>query len=171
MKPIGVIHTPYRGVTEGVPIQGRLSPLTAGTVEIYAEYREAMKDLNGFSHTILIYYFHESTSEKLTVTPYMDSEPRGTFATRSPHRPNHIGITLVELLSVRDGTLEVRGVDMIDGTPLLDIKPYNPVFDTPGPDAPLRTGWMSPYITGTLKPRTLHTGSLNEWLHEEKNNE
>lgn len=171
LKPIGIVHTPYHDVTDGVPIQGRLSPQTEGKVEVFPEYREACRDLEGFSHIILVYHFHKSIIERLVARPYMDTEIRGMFSIRSPHRPNHLGITLVELLKCGEGILEVRGVDMIEGTPLLDIKPYSPVFDTPGPGAPVRIGWMSKYMSGELKPKTLQTKSHDEWLNKEKADE
>jgi len=171
LKSVGRIRTPYRDAADNVPIQGRLAPRSEGTVEVFPEYREACRDLIGFSHVILIYYFHASTIERLAARPYMDAEVRGVFSIRSPHRPNHIGITLVELLGNAGGVLQVRGVDMIDGTPLLDIKPYNPVFDAPGPEDRIRIGWMSKYKSGEAVPRTLRTGSRSEWLHEEKTDE
>ncbi len=171
LKPIGIVHTPYRDVTDGVPIQGRLAPRSEGRVEVFPEYRDACRDLEGFSHVILVYHFHRSTTERLVAKPYMDTEVRGVFSIRSPHRPNHIGITLVELLKCSEGVLEVRGVDMIEGTPILDIKPYNPVFDSPDPEAEIRIGWMSKYMNGESDPRTLHTRSRGEWLHREKTDE
>ena len=171
LKPGGLIRTPYRDAADNVPIQGRLAPQSETMVDVFPEYRESCRDLEGFSHVILIYYFHASTIERLADRPYMDTEARGIFSVRSPHRPNHIGITLVELLGNAEGVLQVRGVDMIDGTPLLDIKPYNPLFDAPGPEAEIRIGWMSKYMNGESGPRILRIANRSEWLHEEKTDE
>ena len=126
--PIGVIRTPFaRG--EGAPIQGTLAPDMPGSVEIAPEYEAALADLDGFSHIHLIYAFHRSSGYDDVVVPFMDTVERGLFATRAPRRPNPIGLTVVRLLAVEGRTLQVSGVDMIDGTPLLDIKPYIPRVD------------------------------------------
>ena len=127
-KPIGVIHSPFKGAS-GVPIQSSAAKGVRGRVKVFSEYREGLKDLDGFSHIILIYHFHQSTSYKLTVKPYMDSELHGIFATRAPARPNPIGISVVRLIRIEGCTLHIQDVDIIDGTPLLDIKPYVPQFD------------------------------------------
>ena len=127
-KPIGIIHTSFTR-QEGTPIQSKMSLGNRGTVEILPQYKEGLKDLDGFDRVYLIYQFNGIKEGKLTVTPYLDDQPRGIFATRSPCRPNPIGISCVRLLSVKDGILEVEDVDMLDGTPLIDIKPYNPRFD------------------------------------------
>ena len=129
MKPIGVIMSPFRDVSDNVPIQGALSPDTEAVIKVYNEYAQGLRDLGGFSHIILIYAFHKCHGSLLTVRPYMDTETRGVFSTRSPHRPNHIGITTVKLVSIDDNSLRVTGIDVVDGTPLLDIKPYVEGFD------------------------------------------
>jgi tRNA (adenine37-N6)-methyltransferase len=162
LGPIGILRTPYRDVADNVPIQGRMAPDAQGRIELYPEYAQGCRDLDGFSHLILVYYFHASTEAKLIVKPYMDTETRGVFATRFPHRPNHIGLTLVELVSFDGSTLIVHGVDMVDGTPLLDIKPFCPAFDSPG-GAPVRTGWMEKYLNGERTPETVRTANREQW--------
>jgi tRNA-Thr(GGU) m(6)t(6)A37 methyltransferase TsaA len=147
-RPIGVIHTPFRKI-EGMPIQPSGAAGIRGTVDMYPEYAEGLKDLDGFSHIILIYHFHESSGFKLIVTPFLDSEPRGLFATRAPKRPNPIGISAVRLLHIKGSTLHVQHVDILDGTPLLDIKPYVPEFDR---QPRFRLGWLGK-AKGKVKKR------------------
>jgi len=138
LKPIGVIHSPFEDLA-GMPIQPAGAIGLNGTVEIFAEYRDGLKDLEGFSHIILLYYFHLGRGFKLHVVPYLDTEPRGVFATRAPRRPNSIGLSVVRLEMIRDGVLHIQNVDILDGTPLLDIKPYVTEFDT---QVEVRTGWL-----------------------------
>jgi len=138
LKPIGVIHTPFVK-PEGMPIQPAGAAGVTGTVEVFEEYREGLKDLDGFSHVILLYHFHRSQGFKLHVLPFMDKHPRGVFATRAPKRPNPIGLSVVQLDKIESRVLHVRNVDILDGTPLLDIKPYVPEFDK---CANVRTGWL-----------------------------
>jgi tRNA-Thr(GGU) m(6)t(6)A37 methyltransferase TsaA len=137
-KPIGTIRTPFRK-TEGMPVQPVGAAGVKGTVEVFEEFAEGLKDLGGFSHIMLLYHFHQSTGYKLTVTPFLDTQPRGLFATRAPKRPNGIGLSVVRLLRVEGATLHVENVDILDGTPLLDIKPYVPEFDQ---QVDIRTGWL-----------------------------
>ncbi len=136
MHPIGTIHSPFTDKSQ-TPIQASRSQ-TTGFVEIYPEFAEGLQDLEGFSHIILFYVFHESTGYSLHVKPFLDDQERGLFATRYPARPNPIGFSVVRLISQIGSVLEVEGVDMLDGTPLLDIKPYVPDFDI-RTDA--RSGW------------------------------
>lgn len=166
IRPIGVIRTPFAGVEDGVPIQGRLVPDTPGEVHVYPEFREGLIDLDGFSHVFLIYVFHRTAVMKLRARPYLDTKERGVFAIRSPHRPNRIGLTLVELLSIEEGLLRVAGVDMLDGTPLVDIKPYNPKFDAIVDGVTIRTGWMKDKALDDYK-FDVRTCSRKQWLHEE----
>ena len=137
-RPIGVIHSPFQDLS-GMPIQPTGEASAPGTVEIFPEFEDGLKDLDGFSHVILIYYLHKVSGAKLTVTPFLDSEPRGIFATRAPTRPNPIGLSVVRLLGIEGNMLRVENLDILDGTPLLDIKPYVPEFDY-RPEA--RTGWL-----------------------------
>lgn len=134
--PIGLIHSPFREKEE-TPIQAARSR-AIGQVEVYSQFIDGLAGLEGFSHLILLYVFHRSEGYSLKVTPFLDDEEHGLFATRHPHRPNPIGLSIVRLLK-RDGNiLEIEGVDVLDGTPLLDIKPYVPDFDL---RTNARTGW------------------------------
>jgi tRNA-Thr(GGU) m(6)t(6)A37 methyltransferase TsaA len=136
MRPIGVIHSPFTE-KEQTPIQPSRS-LAIGVVEVHPEFAVGLEHLEGFSHIILLYAFHASTGYSLTVKPFLDDQEHGLFATRHPYRPNPLGLSIVKLLFHRDNTLTVEGVDVLDGTPLLDIKPYVPEFDL---RADARTGW------------------------------
>lgn len=127
-EPIGVVRSPFTETT-GMPIQGVAAEDVAGRVEILPAYRDGLRDIEGFSHLILLYHLHLSWGPELTVTPFLDDEPRGVFATRSPRRPNPIGLSTVRLVGVDGSTLHIEDVDIVDGTPLLDIKPYVPHFD------------------------------------------
>jgi tRNA (adenine37-N6)-methyltransferase len=127
-KPIGVIHSPFKK-PEGTPIQPAGASGVNGIVEIYPEYAQGLKDIEGFSHIILLYHFHLSGAGTLLVRPYMDDEMHGVFAMRGPSRPNAIGISVVRLVRVEKNKLHIQDVDVVDGTPLLDIKPYIPEFD------------------------------------------
>lgn len=137
--PIGVIYTPFDR-PQGMPIQAAYAPDVRGTVELDPAYAAGLKDLDGFSHIILLYHFHRSTGYALRVRPYLDDEERGLFAVRAPRRPNPIGLSVVELERIEGNVLYVRGVDMLDGTPLLDIKPFVPAFDSP---VATRIGWLA----------------------------
>ena len=126
--PIGIIHSPYREI-EGMPIQPCGAIGVAGTVEVKCEFAGGLKDINGFSHIILIYHFHISKEYSLEVIPFLDDHPKGVFATRTPKRPNPIGLSIVKLIKVEDNILHIEDVDILDNTPLLDIKPYVSIFD------------------------------------------
>jgi tRNA-Thr(GGU) m(6)t(6)A37 methyltransferase TsaA len=138
LKSIGVIHSPFKELT-GMPIQPAGARGVKGSVEIFEEYRDGLKDLDGFSHIILLYHYHRSQGFKLHVVPYMDTEIHGVFATRAPRRPNAIGLSVVQLNRIQDGLLQIENVDVLDETPLLDIKPYVPEFDA---QVNVRTGWL-----------------------------
>ncbi len=137
-QPVGLIHTPFKK-TEGMPIQPAGARGVCGTVEVFPEYAEGLQDLGGFSHIMLLYHFHRSTDSPMLVTPFMDSHPRGVFATRAPNRPNPIGISVVKLIKIEGRNLHVENVDVLNETPLLDIKPYVPEFDHHQAD---RIGWL-----------------------------
>jgi len=137
-RPIGVLHTPFHEPA-GMPIQPSGAGGVCGTAELYPEFVAGLQDLAGFSHIILLYHFHRAPAPKLTVTPFLDTETRGIFATRAPARPNPIGLSIVRLLRCEGATLILENMDMLDGTPLLDIKPYVPAFD--GFTAE-RIGWL-----------------------------
>jgi len=138
-RPIGIIHSPFTEI-EGMPIQPTGASGIRGSVEVFPEFTAGLKDLDGFSHVILLYHFHQVREVKLVVTPFMDPQPRGVFATRAPKRPNPIGLSIVKLLSIEQNVLHVENVDILDGTPLLDIKPYVPEFDHHPAD---RVGWLA----------------------------
>ena len=125
MKPIGIIRTPFTELA-GMPNQPSAAAGIEGTIEVYDEFREGLAGLDGYSHISILFYFHRSSGYSLRVIPFMDTKPRGLFATRAPRRPNQIGLSVVRLKSVRGAVLEVCDVDMLDGTPLLDIKPWFP---------------------------------------------
>ena len=136
--PIGIIHSPFRK-PENMPIQPAGAAGVKGTVEVFEDFHSGLKDLDGFSHVILLYHFHRSHSFNLEIVPFMDSQPRGLFATRAPKRPNPIGLSIVQLNKIENGVLHIQNVDILDGTPLLDIKPYIPEFDA---HSEVRTGWL-----------------------------
>ena len=127
-KPIGVIHTPYKEKA-GMPIQAVFGDGVEGTIEVFDEYAAGLDDLEGISHVFLIYVFHRSQGFKLKITPFRDNCERGLFATRAPKRPNPIGLSIVRILGVEGNVIRVADLDMLDGTPLLDIKPFNPAID------------------------------------------
>jgi tRNA-Thr(GGU) m(6)t(6)A37 methyltransferase TsaA len=136
--PIGIIHSPF-SEPEGMPIQPTAAKSIKGTVEVFKAFQRGLKDLDGFSHVILLYHFHRSHGFSLHVVPFMDSKLRGLFATRAPKRPNPIGLSVVRLDKIKGSVLHIRNVDILDGTPLLDIKPYVPKFDAP---MKVRIGWL-----------------------------
>ena len=137
-RPIGIIHTPFKDIV-GTPIQPAGAEGIQGTVEMFSEYGPGLKDIEGFSHIILVYHFHLAKEYSPEVKPFLDEATHGLFATRSPSRPNPIGVSVVRLIEVKGSLLEIEGVDIVDNTPLLDIKPYVPDFDRrPGE----RIGWL-----------------------------
>jgi tRNA-Thr(GGU) m(6)t(6)A37 methyltransferase TsaA len=137
--PVGVIRSPFVG-TEGMPIQPTSGASAPGRAEVFPEYAEGLRDLDGFSHLILLYHLHEVGRVALTVTPFLGDRDRGLFATRAPTRPNPIGLSIVELVRIEEHTLHLARIDVLDGTPLLDIKPYVPEFDQP---QNVRSGWIA----------------------------
>ena len=137
-EPIGTIRTPFQSV-EDMPIQPIGADSVRGTVELRPEHAEGLADLEGFSHLILLYHFHRVGPPRLRVTPFLDDRPHGVFATRAPTRPNPIGLSVVRLVGIDGPILTVENVDVLDGTPLLDVKPYVPRFDAPQADA---VGWL-----------------------------
>jgi len=148
-KPIGIIHSPFTS-PKGVPIQPSGAKGIKGTVEIAPAYRAGIKDLEGFSHIILLYHFHLSRGFSLEVKPFMDDVVRGVFATRAPKRPNPIGLSVVRLTKVENFALHIENVDVIDGTPLLDIKPYIPSADVHNVE---RTGWLTDKLSEMRKKK------------------
>jgi len=138
MKPIGFVRSPY-SETSQIPKGCGTKHDAEGVLEILPEFAEGLKDIEGFSHLFVIWAFHRSEGFKLLGTPPTDDRPHGVFATRSPRRPNPIGLTVVELVQREGNRLNVRGVDMLDGTPILDIKPYLSSIS----DEKLKRGWLA----------------------------
>ena len=139
MTPIGRIHSPHREA-KGTPIQPRWADAVKGTVEVFQEHVPGLRDLEGFDRIWLLYWFDRVTGPQLEVVPYRDTQTRGVFATRAPCRPNPIGLSCVRLLRIEEAVLEVADLDVLDGTPLLDIKPYIPDCDV---FSVKRVGWWS----------------------------
>ena len=139
-EPIGVVRSPYTTL-DGMPLQTVASPEVEATVALHERVHGALRDLDGFSHVWLIVHLHRVDGWAPEVVPFLDDDrPRGVLATRSPRHPNPIGLSLVELVSVDAGALRIRGVDLLDGTPVLDVKPYVPLFDA---REDVRTGWFA----------------------------
>ena len=136
--PIGTVHSPFPDPV-GVPIQPSRSDGAEGTVEVLPKFEDGLADLDGFSHIVLVTWLHRSEGYRLRTVPFLDTEKRGLFSTRSPRRPNPIGLSVVRLLSVSGCTLKVADLDLVDGTPVLDIKPYLEEFDR-RPE--FRSGWL-----------------------------
>ena len=138
ISPIGVIQTPFDNL-EGMPIQPSGAKEIAGTIILEPEYEEGLDDIDGFSHLILLYMFHKSRGFNLKVKPFLDNQQRGLFSTRAPRRPNAIGLSIVQLIKREGCRLSVKGVDVLNNTPLIDIKPYVPKFDV---KKDTRCGWL-----------------------------
>ena len=145
LQPIGIIHSPFTG-PGGTPVQSALAGDVQATVEVYPQYSEGLQDLEGFSHLILLFHCHRTGKFSLKVVPFLDSVPRGVFATRAPSRPNAIGFSIVHLISRSANILTIREVDILDGTPLLDIKPYIEDFDV---RRDTRKGWLESRVGGS----------------------
>jgi tRNA-Thr(GGU) m(6)t(6)A37 methyltransferase TsaA len=137
-RPIGTIYSPFNRL-EDMPIQPTSDVSGSGIIEIFAEFVDGLKDLEGFSHLYLLYHFHKVRQSNLAVTPFLDVEPRGIFATRAPSRPNPVGLSLVELVRIENNLIYVERVDVLNKTPLLDIKPYIPEFEH---IHDVRIGWL-----------------------------
>ncbi len=137
-SPIGIIHSPFKQ-PKGTPIQPTAAKGIKGKIEIFDEYVEALKDLEGFSYIFLIYHFHLAKKFSPLVKPFMDNKFHGLFATRAPVRPNPIGLSVVKLIKIEKNIIYIEDVDILDNTPLLDIKPYVPEFDIRYPE---KIGWL-----------------------------
>ena len=141
LKQIATIHSPFCDLVN-MPVQPKGAKEEYATIEFEEEYEEGLKDLDGFSHVYLIYHFHKVKEPKLSVVPFNDktNTPRGVFSTRTPMHPNSMGLSVVELVKVEGNIVTIKGVDILDGTPLLDIKPYIENFDKV--EGEIRSGWM-----------------------------
>jgi tRNA-Thr(GGU) m(6)t(6)A37 methyltransferase TsaA len=149
-KPIGYIRSPFHDIAD-MPIQPGGAKGIAGTIEINPQYTEGLRDLKGFSHVILIYHFHLSKGFSLKVKPFLDKKPKGVFATRAPKRPNPVGISIVRLKRIKGNILHIENIDVVDRTPLLDIKPYVPEFDAPEVK---KIGWLSQKVKKVYRTRS-----------------
>jgi tRNA-Thr(GGU) m(6)t(6)A37 methyltransferase TsaA len=138
-----MVHSPFKE-PKNVTIQAVAAKGITGTIEIYPEYSEGLRDLEGFSHIILLYHFHRIKDSSLMVKPFLDNKQHGVFATRSPARPNKIGISIVQLNGIENNILQIQDIDILDGTPLIDIKPYVPKFDC---RKTAKIGWFSDKIS------------------------
>lgn len=145
---IGIAKTKYKS-QENMPIQGANIAENTGELKIYSQFVEGLADLDGFSHIYVIFHLNQSTSSALKVIPFLDDHPRGIFATRSPKRPNPIGLTIVEIEKIEQGSIFVKGLDLLDNTPILDIKPYIQAFDN---IKNTKDGW---YLNGKDPKKTL----------------
>jgi tRNA-Thr(GGU) m(6)t(6)A37 methyltransferase TsaA len=150
MHPIGVIHSPYKEVTD-IPIQGIFKSDAEAWVELKKKYVGGLKDLDGFSHAIILYYFHKSHRQAIQDRPFLEPVEHGIFAIRSPHRPNHIGLSIVEIKKIEANRMYFTEVDMLDGTPVLDIKPYVKYFDNRDN---IKCGWLDKHFKNGDIPST-----------------
>jgi len=148
MHPIGIIHSPYEQAAP-VPIQGIFKSDARACIELKTKYAEGLKDLDGFSHAIILYYFHLSRREQMLARPYLEENSHGIFAIRGPHRPNHIGLSVVKIEKIEANKLYFTQVDMLDGTPVLDIKPYVKYFDNRDE---VKCGWLDKHFKNGNTP-------------------
>ncbi|MBN1251635.1 MAG: tRNA (N6-threonylcarbamoyladenosine(37)-N6)-methyltransferase TrmO [Bacteroidales bacterium] len=151
IKPIGIIYSPYKNA-DGIPIQGRFKEEIEAFAEIDKKYEAGLKDLDGFSHAILIYQFHNETQEKITAHPYLEEETHGIFAVRSPYRPNRIGLSIVKIKKIIKNRLYFTEVDVFDQTPLIDIKPYVEFFDK---RENVKSGWVEKHFEKGIPKQTI----------------
>lgn len=147
LNPIGVIHTPHQDIKD-MPIQPIAAEGIRGEIELFAPYVAGLKDLEGFSHITLLYHFHKINGYELLVTPFMDTQQRGIFSCKAPKRPNAIGTSTVRLIGIAGNRLSIEQVDMLDGTPLIDIKPFYPRYDN---RENVTIGWLEKIRTSRLK--------------------
>lgn len=150
LKPIGILHTPFQK-REGIPRQAVGAREISATIEIFPEYAAGLADLDGFSHIVVLFFMHLIQTEDLIAHPPWDQKPHGIFSTCSPFRPNHLGVSVVELEKIEGNRLAILGVDMADGSPVLDIKPYVPDLH---PKEKIRLGWMDSKIEGMTDSKT-----------------
>ena len=156
IDPIGTIHSPYK-TTDQIPIQGRFNEDIEAYIELKPKFSPGLKDLDAFSHAIILFYFHKSGEEHLIGKPYLEDTVHGIFAIRSPHRPNHIGFSIVKINKIVDNRLYFAHVDMIDGTPVLDIKPYIHHFNH---RENVTSGWLEKhFINDKLPTNSYHSST------------
>lgn len=153
---IGIIHTPYKEI-KNMPIQGRYNQFVDGRCELFKPYGKGLTNLDHFSHAILLYHFNRSETSDVITKPFLENEEHGIFAIRSPHRPNKIGISIVKILKIEENTLYFTEVDMLDGTPLIDIKPYVKHFDE---RQDVKSGWVDKHFQNNHLPEKLQIKEL-----------
>jgi tRNA-Thr(GGU) m(6)t(6)A37 methyltransferase TsaA len=153
---IGIIHSPYKEGKD-IPIQGRFKDDVEAYLELNEEYVKGLKDLDEFSHAILLYYFHKTDKVKIQGKPFLEDDIHGIFAIRSPHRPNHIGLSVVKIKEIKENRLYFTNVDMVDGSPLLDIKPYIKYFDD---REKVICGWLEKHFKNGNIPKKTSTRFL-----------
>ncbi len=141
-KPIGIVHSPFKK-PEGTPIQAVADKNTGAVIEIFPEYAEGLRDLESFSHLYILFHLHLAGADSLLVVPFLDTKPHGVFATRSPARPNKIGLSVVLLERISGNHLYVKNIDILDGSPVLDIKPYISQFDV---FESSKSGWFDDHM-------------------------
>ena len=151
LKPIGIIRTPYKDPKK-VPIQGTFEKSVKGQIKLFPEYQIGLKDIEGFSHLILLYYFHRAKKEKLLATPFLEDKLHGIFSIRSPMRPNHLGISIVKLEKVDNNIIVFSECDILDNTLLLDIKPYISYYDS---RKNVKNGWLKKHFEKRKVPKRL----------------
>ncbi len=154
-RPVGIVHSRFTE-TSGMPIQTAGAPDEVGRLEVFAEFAPGLRDIEGFDYLILVTHLHRCAHERLEVVPFLDDATHGVFATRAPARPNRLGLSIVRLTAVEGTTLHFSGNDMIDGTPVLDIKPYVPRFDVRETE---RVGWFGARLDQL--PRTRSDGRMD----------
>ena len=142
MQPIGIIDSPYKQ-NKGIPIQGIFNSDVEAWIELKDKYAGGLKDLDGFSHAIILYYFHKSQREEIEGRPFLEQNKHGIFATRSPQRPNHIGLSIVKIKKIEANRMYFTEVDVLDQTPVLDIKPYVKYFDSRDN---VKCGWLDKHF-------------------------
>ena len=152
LHPIGIIHSPYKESAD-IPIQGIFKSKAEAWVELKDKYADGLKDLDGFSHAIILYYFHKSQREEIEGRPFLEQDKHGIFAIRSPHRPNHIGFSVVKIKKIETNKMYFTEVDMLDQTPVLDIKPYIKYFDNRDD---VKCGWLDKHFkNGNIPDATI----------------
>lgn len=152
MHPIGIIHSPYKE-SKDIPIQGTFKKEVEAWLELEDRYVSGLKDLDKFSHAIIIYYFHKSKKEHIEGKPFLEQNKYGIFAIRSPNRPNHIGFSVIKIKSIKNNKIFFTEVDVLDGTPLLDIKPYVKYFDS---RYNVISGWLDKHFkNGNIPYKTI----------------
>ncbi|OEZ29976.1 tRNA (N6-threonylcarbamoyladenosine(37)-N6)-methyltransferase TrmO [Variovorax boronicumulans] len=154
-RPVGIVRSRFTE-TSGMPIQTAGAPDEVGRLEVFAEFAPGLRDIEGFDYLILVTHLHRCAHERLEVVPFLDDATHGVFATRAPARPNRLGLSIVRLTAVESTTLHFSGNDMIDGTPVLDIKPYVPRFDVRETE---RVGWFGARLDQL--PRTRSDGRMD----------